>query len=160
MITSYSSTPESATDEKMFQAARIPFTLPVLVFLGLEEASHFQAADVLNHHNPNGSPVFAIDVPTSVSLPSLPSNCSFQDARSAASHLSPFEAGLFAQARAMIDWNTRNKFCAACGRETYSLWAGWKRGCTSVLQHLESGQVCPSTKGLQNFQYPRTDPVS
>ena len=133
----------------MFQAARLPPTLPVLIFLGVDERSNSSPHSApSNPHDPVGPPYFALEVqPTaSPSPPSFKPTSSFHDARTAASHLSVYEAGLFGQARAMIDWNTRNKFCAACGRLTYSLWSGWKRGCMSVVDGVEGGgEPCPST---------------
>lgn len=160
-------------ESKYHQAARVPNTLPALVFLGIDDRPSSDSPNAVpakvDPHNPQGVPYFAIDVPHTVDVSSLTSSsssggagASFQDARAAASNLSPWEAGIFAEARAMVDWNTRNKHCPACGKGTYSLWAGWKRCCVSVLDEggLQEGKACPSTKGLQNFSYPRTDPVS
>ncbi|KAI7852843.1 hypothetical protein BDC45DRAFT_443327 [Circinella umbellata] len=57
-------------------------------------------------------------------------------------------ASILAQARAMVDWNTRNLHCPACGRKTISDEAGHKRRCPSA--------DCISQKGVHNFAYPRT----
>ncbi|PWN53212.1 hypothetical protein IE53DRAFT_201554 [Violaceomyces palustris] len=90
-----------------------------------------------------------------------------------------YEAALVAQARSMIDWNERNQFCPACSRRQYSLWGGYKRGCSSALGVAAEGSefakpflppphrsfkedgkgFCPSTKVLSNFCYSRLDPV-
>jgi len=61
----------------------------------------------------------------------------------------------------MVDWNQRNKFCPACGSPVYSLWAGWKLSCTSLLPWADNTdrKPCPSGRGLHNFAHPRTDPV-
>ncbi len=147
----HSPQPADAAEPKYFQSARVPASLPVLVFLGVDDrpSSDTHATQTpQDAQNPSGPPYFALDLPASAELPASAQGtpAAFSDARSAASHLSAYEAGLFAQARAMIDWNTRNRFCAACGRETYSLWAGWKRGCTSVLEGGKDGaEPCPST---------------
>lgn len=90
------------------------------------------------------------------------------------------DAAIVAQAKSLIDWNERHKFCPGCSRQQYSLWAGYKRGCSSSLGHAAPGShfsdaflsngkyksfqedgkgICPSTKVLSNYQYPRTDPV-
>lgn len=89
------------------------------------------------------------------------------------------EAAIVAQAKSLLDWNERHQFCPGCSRQQYSLWAGYKRGCSSSLATAKSGTkfaaaflgngasdfgedgkgVCPSTKVLSNFHYPRTDPV-
>lgn len=82
---------------------------------------------------------------------------SWGDPRATGSVLAPFDAGVFATARALTDWNGRNRFCAACGRRTYSLWGGWKRACSTALSNPKN---CFSNTGLHNFAYPRTDPVT
>ncbi|CBQ71461.1 conserved hypothetical protein [Sporisorium reilianum SRZ2] len=88
------------------------------------------------------------------------------------------DAAIVAQAKSLIDWNERHRFCPGCSRQQYSLWAGYKRGCSSSLANAQPGTafsraflpssttfaeddkgVCPSTKVLSNFHYPRTDPV-
>ncbi|GAC95062.1 hypothetical protein PHSY_002637 [Pseudozyma hubeiensis SY62] len=89
------------------------------------------------------------------------------------------DAAIVAQAKSLLDWNERHQYCPGCSRQQYSLWAGYKRGCSSSLGHATSGTpfskaflppntasfsddgkgVCPSTKVLSNFHYPRTDPV-
>ncbi|EIW83465.1 hypothetical protein CONPUDRAFT_81396 [Coniophora puteana RWD-64-598 SS2] len=86
---------------------------------------------------------------------------SFIEPRGAMSSLDPFTAGVFAEARSMMDWNTRNRFCPGCGSAVHSLWAGWKLSCTSLLPWADNTgkKPCPSGKGLHNFAHPRTDPV-
>ncbi|PWY98670.1 hypothetical protein BCV70DRAFT_201471 [Testicularia cyperi] len=99
------------------------------------------------------------------------------------------DAAIVAQAKSLLDWNERHQFCPGCSRQQYSLWAGYKRGCSSSLAiakidahatadanassnftapFLAGGAtsfeedtkgVCPSTQVLSNFHYPRTDPV-
>ncbi len=65
------------------------------------------------------------------------------DLRSAAALWSPFQATLFAQARAMQHWRTRNRHCGACGGEMAFVRAGWCGRCTQCnIEH-----------------YPRTDPA-
>lgn len=123
--------------------------------------------------NPRGVPYFAVEAPKG---DWVPEGGEFGDARSVGSAMGGWEAGVFAQGRALVDWNTRNKvcrrhhtgdytqlmiqFCAGCGSPTYSLWGGWKRSCTSALEPKEDEEACFSTKGLHNFAYPRTDSVS
>ncbi|EST06789.1 NUDIX hydrolase domain protein [Kalmanozyma brasiliensis GHG001] len=89
------------------------------------------------------------------------------------------DAAIVAQSKSLLDWNERHQYCPGCSRQQYSLWAGYKRGCSSSLGHAAPGSdfstsflsggaasfeedgkgVCPSTKVLSNFHYPRTDPV-
>ncbi|KAJ7169167.1 NUDIX hydrolase domain-like protein [Mycena crocata] len=68
---------------------------------------------------------------------------------------------LFTEARSMVDWNQRNKFCPACGSPTYSMWGGWKISCSSLLPWADNTgkKPCPTARGLHNFAHPRTDPV-
>ena len=63
------------------------------------------------------------------------------DLRSAASAWPAFEATLFAQARALLHWHARHRFCGACGGEVAFVRAGWLGRC----------RQCASE------HYPRTD---
>ncbi|KAG8456329.1 hypothetical protein GDO86_002206 [Hymenochirus boettgeri] len=65
--------------------------------------------------------------------------------------LSPKEAGILAQARSVLAWHSRYKFCPTCGSTTVIEEGGYKRTC------LKEG--CPSLKGVHNTSYPRVDPV-
>ena len=68
----------------------------------------------------------------------------FEEARSAATQLSPAEAGILAQSRAQIDWHRRHQFCSVCGQRTTQGRGGQVRQCP----------VCKSE------HFPRTDPVA
>ncbi|KAF9408551.1 NADH pyrophosphatase, partial [Podila epigama] len=85
----------------------------------------------------------------------------FAEMRPAAFGLSKAESGLLAQARSVVDWNRRNQFCTGCGRKSLSLEGGHKRTCPPVLNEKgeETLSECLAHKGVQNFTYPRTDPV-
>uniref|UniRef100_A0A8C5MD24 NAD-capped RNA hydrolase NUDT12 n=1 Tax=Leptobrachium leishanense TaxID=445787 RepID=A0A8C5MD24_9ANUR len=61
------------------------------------------------------------------------------------------EAGVLAQARSVLAWHSRYKFCPTCGSGTVIEEEGYKRTC------LKAG--CPSLKGIHNTSYPRVDPV-
>jgi len=63
--------------------------------------------------------------------------------RSLASVMEAGAASILGEARAILDWHARHKFCAVCGTATGVHSAGWCRR-------------CPSCKA-QHF--PRTDPV-
>ncbi|WFD00965.1 NAD(+) diphosphatase [Malassezia yamatoensis] len=84
------------------------------------------------------------------------------------------DAAVLANARTLLDWNDRYKFCAGCGSLEYSVWGGHKRGCASVLAKItkdqqplvkalysgaEVEQLCDSVTSVQNYSYPRSDPV-
>ncbi|EMD82938.1 NAD(+) diphosphatase [Pacificimonas flava] len=66
-----------------------------------------------------------------------------QDARAAAMHLPAGDGAVLAQARSLIDWHGRHRFCGGCGAPTEARKAGYARQCTGC--------------GLEHF--PRTDPV-
>ncbi|KAF5357367.1 hypothetical protein D9758_005902 [Tetrapyrgos nigripes] len=86
----------------------------------------------------------------------------WSDARAVMSTMSSFEGAVYAEARSMVDWNWRNKFCPGCGSPQYSLWGGWKITCSSLLPWADNSnrkRPCPSGKGLQNYAHPRTDGV-
>ncbi|KAH9469829.1 hypothetical protein Pst134EA_007106 [Puccinia striiformis f. sp. tritici] len=142
---------------------------PIVIFLGTDASS--EQPDVNKPLQPShGSPIWAIDVTgihEKICKTSILGHGKFLDMKKV--NLALNEANLAAQARAMIDWNARNKFCAACGRPTYSAWAGWKLACTSNLEkNGQSDDVkdpgsppeCVTANfSIQNFCYPRTDPV-
>jgi len=65
------------------------------------------------------------------------------DLRTAAAHWSALHATAFAQARAVLHWRSRQKFCGACGGRVVFERAGWLGRC----------QACGSE------HYPRTDPA-
>ncbi|CED85528.1 NADH pyrophosphatase I of the Nudix family of hydrolases [Phaffia rhodozyma] len=149
---------------------------PKLIFLGTDEKNQSEHSKTLmtkemdptlNKENP---PIFALDV-TGLEQelgedgPSLMDRIFLKqgerkwvDSRAAAVHFAPWEAGVFALARSMVDWNSRNKFCAGCGNEVYSTWGGWKLSCSTALEATpENSSACPSLKSLTNHCYPRTD---
>ena len=97
-----------------------------LVFLGLGE----------------GCPYFAIDASSAET--GTASNRELLDARSLAPLLSGGEAAILAEARSLIDWHARHRFCAQCGSPTRVESAGWVRR-------------CPECKASH---YPRSDPVT
>jgi NAD+ diphosphatase len=67
---------------------------------------------------------------------------SFVDARTAGALLPPGEAGMLAQARSLLDWHARCRFCAACGGATRSIEGGGRRECVDCATR----------------HYPRVDP--
>ncbi|KFV69889.1 Peroxisomal NADH pyrophosphatase NUDT12 [Dryobates pubescens] len=61
------------------------------------------------------------------------------------------EAGVVAQARSVLAWHSRYRFCPTCGSATRIEEGGYKKTC------LKEG--CPSLQGVHNTSYPRVDPV-
>lgn len=51
------------------------------------------------------------------------------DLRSAASHWPAFDATVFAQARAVLHWHARHRFCGVCGGEIAFVRGGWLGRC-------------------------------
>ncbi|KIJ60048.1 hypothetical protein HYDPIDRAFT_32624 [Hydnomerulius pinastri MD-312] len=167
------------TEAPAVEAARLHG--PPIVFLGLNETSPDNAAalpssDFKDPHaavaNLEGTPYFSLDVVDleesqvdeviqNSELGKTDAKLAFTDPRAAMGSLDLFTAAVFAQARSMVDWNERNKFCPACGSPSYSLWAGWKLSCSSLLPWADNTgkKPCPSGRGLNNFCHPRTDPV-
>jgi NAD+ diphosphatase len=97
-----------------------------LVFLGLGD----------------GRPYFAIDA--SGTDIALAEDREPFDARTLAPLLPAGEAAIVAEARSLVDWHARHRFCAQCGSPTRVTSAGWVRR-------------CPECKASH---YPRSDPVT
>ncbi|KAF4015389.1 hypothetical protein G4228_006589 [Cervus hanglu yarkandensis] len=57
------------------------------------------------------------------------------------------EAGVVAQARSVLAWHSRYKFCPTCGNATKIEEGGYKRVCLK--------EDCPSLHGVHNTSYPR-----
>jgi NAD+ diphosphatase len=55
----------------------------------------------------------------------------FTDARRLADRLPASEAGILAQARALLEWHARHRFCGACGAPTTVAAGGAMRRCTA-----------------------------
>ncbi|PCH36025.1 NAD+ diphosphatase [Wolfiporia cocos MD-104 SS10] len=169
-------------DVLLLEGAR--FHGPPIVFLGLHEpdrvgvralpstefSAKTDASTVLA--NLQGTPFFSLDVSDvekqeiDTALKESESGrtgaeFNFAEPRGAMAAFDAFDASLFAMARTMVDWNSRNKFCPSCGSPSYSHWAGWKRSCTSLLPWAakKDGEPCLTAKGLHNFSHPRTDSV-
>ena len=72
-------------------------------------------------------------------------DCKLVDLRSLAVQglLAPGDLNLLAQARALLNWHQRHRFCANCGKATVLADAGYRRRCD----------------GCGTDHFPRTDPV-
>jgi NAD+ diphosphatase len=98
-----------------------------LVFLGLAD---------------DGRPHFAIDA-SGAGFAAATAGEPF-DARTLAPLLPAGEAAILGEARSLVDWHARHRFCAQCGAPTRVTAAGWVRR-------------CPDCKASH---YPRSDPVA
>jgi len=100
------------------------------IFLGLQDGVAHFAIDV----SELGDPVHELN---------LTEGWRFEEARSAATQVSPEEAGIVAQSRAQVDWHRRHRFCSVCGERTAQERGGQTRKC----------MTCNAN------HFPRTDPV-
>ncbi|XP_020650075.3 NAD-capped RNA hydrolase NUDT12 [Pogona vitticeps] len=62
-----------------------------------------------------------------------------------------YEAGVIAQARSVLAWDSRYQFCPTCGSATKLEDGGYKKSCLK--------EDCLSHQGIHNTCYPRVDPV-
>ncbi|KAK3097530.1 hypothetical protein FSP39_010491 [Pinctada imbricata] len=116
---------------------------PPVVFLGVQRNSGPESLD----HT-----MFAVDC-TEGNIEDLKKCCpggTFINPFPSALQLEPSEAGIFAEARSMLDWLYRYKYCGTCGSVTVIAEGGHKRVCEK--------KDCISNKGIHNTCYPRTDP--
>lgn len=60
------------------------------------------------------------------------------------SRLSAAELAIYGEARTMLDWHARHRFCANCGAATHPAKGGWQRNCA----------------GCSAEHFPRVDPVA
>jgi NAD+ diphosphatase len=65
------------------------------------------------------------------------------DARALAAILPGGEAAILGEARALLDWHARHRFCARCGAPSLAAMGGWQRRCPHCKAH----------------HFPRVDPV-
>ncbi|KAJ6034393.1 hypothetical protein N7499_001598 [Penicillium canescens] len=147
-------------------------THPTLIFLGLDESLKEGGFTWKIY---SGTPYFAVDVTPKGSEEQQTAakdvisameakGLSFFQARVVMS-FSADEAAIYAQARALMDWNTRNTFCGTCGYPTLGVNAGTKRACPPTDIALaatgKTGErpACNTRTTLSNLSFPRTDPT-
>ncbi|BCS27609.1 NAD(+) diphosphatase [Aspergillus puulaauensis] len=160
------------SEESMIKDHDSRKTEPHLVFLGVDEAAK---QDPFTWKIYSGTPYFALDVSEkgseerqenskSVRSAFEAQGLSFLQARIAMT-FSADEAAIYAQGRALVDWNTRNSFCGTCGSRTISVNSGTKRACppTDAAREAEGKPIekpaCTTRTTLSNLSFPRTDPT-
>jgi NAD+ diphosphatase len=89
----------------------------------------------------DGRAHFAIDAAGTDVAPDV--DTELIDVRVLAPTMAPGDAAILAEARSLLDWHARHRFCAQCGSPTTMAAAGWKR-------------QCPACRAAH---FPRTDPV-
>lgn len=109
---------------------------PHVVFLGLETETNKSTEEEVQ-----GNALFAVDVSSveeSVYKDLVPKS-EFAAGFPLAMQLEPSEAGILSEARTVLDWLERYKFCATCGSATTVMEGGYKRKCEN--------KECKSNKG-------------
>ncbi|GAP86550.1 putative NADH pyrophosphatase [Rosellinia necatrix] len=162
--------PFGNTEEEQIKSFNSTITQPIILFLGLDEKkAGFQYREY------KGNPYFAVDVTPKGSIEEKAKSVieaakakqgvSFTPGARLLSLNAP-EAAIYAQARALLDWNARNPFCAGCSERTMSINAGTKRVCPPTdLAGVPAGGKprqradCPTRHGISNLSFPRTDPT-
>jgi NAD+ diphosphatase len=183
--------PYAKTEEQLIREYNSSLTTPIMIFLGIDEKNK----DGLAHGIYKGAPYFALDVTPKGSIEKeakgvtaemekrglrflesrMHINFPASEGRSMACQSLSLNntsiAAIYAQARSLIDWNTKNPFCAQCGQTTLSINGGYKRTCppTDFSSKLTTGSTTPETpterppcatrKGVHNLAFPRTDPT-
>ncbi|KAI9822545.1 MAG: NADH pyrophosphatase [Pycnora praestabilis] len=171
--------PYAKSEEQLISEYNSSLTIPQLVFLGLDEKNK----QGLEWNIYIGAPYFAIDVTPKGSVEEKchgvikemeSRGLQFVEGRMHMS-LPALEAAIYAQARALLDWNARNPFCGQCGQPTLSINAGTKRSCppsdmaslpTNIGSTVTQAKIdpkerppCATRKGISNLSFPRTDPT-
>lgn len=169
--------PYSQSEDEIVSNYNSTITIPQLLFLGIDE-SHKSG---LEYSIYRGAPYFALDVTPKGSITSAANTListlesrglTFIQGRMQMS-LPASTGAIYAQARALLDWNARNPFCAQCGQPTLSINAGTKRTCPPKDLALLSSTIgstttatptterpdCATRKGISNLSFPRTDPT-
>ena len=115
-----------STGRSWRRGARLIERGATLIFLGLgDDGAAFRGRCERRRYRPRGGDSEAFDARTLAPL--LPGG----------------EAAILAEARSLIDWHARHRFCAQCGSPTRVESAGWVRR-------------CPECRASH---FPRTDPV-
>ena len=170
--------PYAKSEEDYIAEYNSATTIPQLLFLGLDESQKSDFEWTIYR----GNPYFALDVTPKGTVKEAceklidkmkSRDWKFVEGRMHTSLPAP-EAAIYAQARALLDWNARNPFCAQCGQPTLSINAGTKRTCppkdmTSLTEQSTIGSTtaqspterpdCATRHGISNLSFPRTDPT-
>lgn len=168
--------PYAQSEEEIISNYHSKATIPQLLFLGIDESQ----TSGLTYSIYRGAPYFALDVTPKGSVATAANDLitslesrglTFIEGRMQTSLPAP-TAAIYAQARALLDWNARNPFCAQCGQPTLSINAGTKRTCppkdlasvSATIGSTTSGTPserpdCATRRGISNLSFPRTDPT-
>lgn len=166
--------PYAKSEEDLIGEYDSTMTIPQLLFLGLDEnpKSTFEWTIY------KGDTFFALDVTPKGTVKEAceklietmkSRDLKFIEGRIHTSLPAP-QAAIYAQARAVLDWNARNPFCAQCGQPTLSINAGMKRTCppkdigslkgkaaigSTTAQAPTERLDCATRRGVSNLSFPR-----
>ncbi|KAK2605490.1 hypothetical protein N8I77_008323 [Diaporthe amygdali] len=171
--------PFEKSEEQMIKDFNSEEFHPLILLLGLDEANKLPASasagdPAFEYKEYKGRPYFAVDVtpPKGAAAEAAQAANKVIDAVKAKGWsfyqnqrhmgLEAGEAAVYANARSLLDWNSRIPFCAQCGSKTLSINAGTKRTCPPT--DLAGGKLtergpCASRHGVSNICFPRTDPT-
>ncbi|KAI9707701.1 MAG: NADH pyrophosphatase [Candelina mexicana] len=159
--------PYSKTEEQLLTEYNSTVSIPQMIFLGLDERD--KKGFEWNIYK--GAPFFALDVtPKGTIEEAANSVIKTMESRGFSFVEGP---AIYAQGRALLDWNARNPFCAQCGQPTLSINAGFKRTCpptdmasinqtalgSTTTEKPRDRPSCATRKGISNLSFPRTDPT-
>lgn len=165
--------PYKTAEEDLIKEYNSALYHPQLVFLGLDESKKQDGFSYKEHYA--GQPYWALDVTPRASVTEAAEalikkvegqSLYFAQGRMQLSLVAP-EAAMYAEGRHLLDWNSRNPYCAGCGHKTLSTNGGFKRTCPPKdLAERLSGAVdapdrppCATRTGVSNLSFPRTDPT-
>jgi NAD+ diphosphatase len=167
--------PYEQDEAAMIKAFNSTSYIPQLLFLGLDE----RIEGLVYKDAYKGAPYFALDITPKNHITAeaekliariKEQGLTFIEARMHLS-LEAKHAAIYAEARHMLDWNSRNPFCSQCGQPTLSINGGWKRSCPPADLHQFAGATvttanapferpsCATRQGISNVSFPRTDPT-
>lgn len=158
--------PFEKTEADLIKEYNSSITLPLVLFLGLDERNK----EGFKHGLYTGVPYFAIDVTpkgtyekeaNGVVAAMEKKGLHFEAGRMLMS-LDAQEAAVFAQARALLDWNARNPFCGGCGQPTLSVSLfQYKIMFLDVMlidpRSMQAPNACVRQQILQPYQPPRQE---
>jgi NAD+ diphosphatase len=134
---------------------------PNLIFLGLDLKGTPEQGEKAQLGTYSGTPYFALDVSSS-------HYASFKSSQAPGLKHTPIRidltlphahSAIYSHARALLDWNIRNRFCSSCGSRTLSTHGGAKVVCPPSDRGVLR-RACPTRIGLHNQAFPRTDPTA
>ncbi|KAK4443959.1 NUDIX hydrolase domain-like protein [Podospora aff. communis PSN243] len=164
------------TEEELIREFDSSVTRPVVVFLGVDENGSFRGhggekGEGFVYKEYRGVPYFGVDVTPRGTLSEVAKGVvervkglgmEFHESSPRHMGLHAGQAATYGYARALLDWNARNPFCAQCGQPTLSVNAGTKRVCPptdsasgSPVERLP----CATRNTVSNLSFPRTDPT-